>query len=129
MIRTPLRRQRKVKDSEKGVAFVVLDGGREVCTKSNAGRVAYYRRTYDMEVRQNEICPLCKRMFYTECGIPTFDHQDGRTAGRKDERLLMEDGVTWRNAALCGECNCKKGSVRYAWTASNQEYKPVKKAL
>lgn len=114
MIR-PLRRSRRVKESEKGVAFILLDGGREVCTQSTAGRKEYKRRTLQMAERQNNLCAIC-RLPFTRWHPPTFEHSDGRTAGHRDERT-EKDGKPY-NAATHGICNRAKGSRRYAWFGS-----------
>lgn len=122
MIR-PLRRSRRVKESEKGVAFIVLDGSREVCTKSTAGRKEYKRRTLKMADDQGWFCAMCDTPF-TERDPPTFDHQDNRTAGNKDERTEI-DGHRY-NAAVHGMCNRNAGSVRWHWNESNEYVEVVR---
>lgn len=86
--------------------------GREACTQSTAGLREYDRRTWEMTKRQGYACAMCEKAF-TEYRRPTFDHADGRTSGNLDERIT-KDGQ-WYNAALCMECNGRKGSRKFHW--------------
>jgi hypothetical protein len=45
-----------------------------------------------------------------------FDHEAGRGANGKhrDDRIYHKDG-SWRNAALCSNCNTWKASRRFKW--------------
>ena len=84
----------------------------------------YEARTWEMAKRQGYACALCGKAF-TEHRRPTFEHQDGRTKNRRDDRVIV-DG-RWKNAAAHGECNCRKGSKRYAWNEEQTEYQEVKR--
>lgn len=90
-----------------------MPDGREVCQPTKIGRVEYQRRLGVMAIRQNFLCAICGQ--YPGFAKETFDHQDGRGSGgsHRDDRIEI-DGK-WHNAALCSDCNTRKGSVRYHW--------------
>lgn len=98
--------------------------GREECIATVEGKQEYDRRRDEMAKRQRGICPCCYRPLGNDV---TFDHQAGRTSGRKDERLWTPDGSAWMNAAVHLGCNGKMGSVRHHWTAGNTAYVPLGK--
>lgn len=87
--------------------------GREICNRNAAGTAEYKRRVAEMAERQGDRCAACHWPFDGHLGPPTFEHQDGRTAGHRDERI-EKDGK-WYNAALHGVCNGLKGSRRFHW--------------
>lgn len=95
-------------------------GGREVCSRTAAGRKEYDKRRGQLEDRQKHKCAICGNWNMNM----EFDHQAGRgaNAGHRDDRILDEDG-NWMNAALCTRCNTKKGSKRYEWR--NKQYVQV----
>lgn len=88
--------------------------GREVCNqKAKAGRQEYYTRTLQMLNRQAGRCAICHNpliFLWVQ-----FDHQEGRGSGggHRDDRIEIHG--QWHNAALCSDCNTRKGSVRYYW--------------
>jgi hypothetical protein len=100
-------------------AFITR-GKKEICTKSEAGKREYKARTEELERRQDFKCAICQRVFL----VMTFDHEAGRGAGKRDDRVLDEKGK-WMNAALCMSCNGFKGSRRYRWIEG--QYVPVTK--
>lgn len=99
---------------------------REVCNMKTAeGKRMYKDRLYEMEVRQGFTCAICTRI---AGGRMEFDHQDGRGAngGHRDDAITDFKGG-WINAALCHDCNTKKGSKRYAWI--DGKYVPRKEVI
>ena len=108
----------KPKDIKKQPEAVkVFASGREVCNlRVKAGADEYQRRKLAMWDRQGRRCALqithiCKqrqgRWLVTDV---TFDHSNGRGAGKQDDRIEV-NGVQ-QNAAVCHWCNCDKGSRR-----------------
>jgi hypothetical protein len=104
--------------------YPIVDGvqtmpdGKEICADTVAGRKKYKERTRAMVIRQGFRDPISgKPLQFWEA---TFDHQFGRTVGKRDDRIVV-DGEWW-NAALSLESNTLKGSKRYSW--QNGEYKP-----
>lgn len=88
----------------------IFPNGREVCNMASAeGRRTYRSRTLDMWRRQDQICAFCSLWMYK----PTFDHEQGRTVGKQDDRI--EVNGKWKNAAICEHCNILKGSRRFKW--------------
>jgi hypothetical protein len=86
----------------------VFDDGREVLNrKTVVGRLTYKARTVRMEERQCGICPECAQVLVR----PTFDHENGRgmNGAKRDDRIELPNGE-WINAAVCWDCNTKKGS-------------------
>lgn len=79
----------------------------------------YKHRTWEMNDRQNDLCAICGLWM----ARPTFDHEAGRGAGKRDDRI--EAGGHWQNAAVHEHCNGLKGSKRYKW--QNGVYREVKK--
>lgn len=104
---------------KRSQAVIVYSDGRERCTGTAAGLREYDTRRKDMGLRQEKRCAICKYG-----GFLSFDHEAGRGMGgsKRDDRILHDDG-TWRNAALCLDCNSKKGSRPYHWVGA--EYLPV----
>ena len=70
-----------------------------------------------MVMRQHGICALCPEPFnrFVDLLMTEFEHQrpKGMGCAFTDDRILMEDGVTWRNAAAHAKCNSVKGSRHY----------------
>ena len=77
------------------------------------GRAEYKRRKEAMWERQKGIC--CLYGFLPECPgklllkQATFEHEDGRGAGKRDDRISLPDG-TWINGVSHLLCNGAKGS-------------------
>ncbi len=69
-----------------------------------AGRTRYAANRDSMWVRDDGICCICKR-FVMRCEA-TFEHGNGRTAGKRDDRPIAANGVAH------GDCNSEKGSKR-----------------
>lgn len=92
----------------KPPAVTIMPNGQEICSPTPAGKKEYRRRTLAMRTRQNELCRWCgKWMSETDC---TFDHEEGRTVGRRDERIFANGRK--QNAALHFICNGLRGSSR-----------------
>jgi hypothetical protein len=121
----------KPKDKPKIILPVkVMRDGREICAKGidaagREGAAEYKSRTRKMWTRQKGIC--CLYGYCPDCPGPmaleeaTFDHEDGRGGGRRDDRIELPDG-TWINGACHGPCNGWKGSRRIDYNAAgNQE--------
>ena len=97
----------------------VFPGGREVCQtrldhpEGAEGRAEYKRRKEAMWKRQKGIC--CLYGFLPECPgkleikLATFEHEDGRGGGKRDDRISLPDG-TWINGVSHLMCNSLKGS-------------------
>lgn len=96
----------------------IMPDGREICSKTKAGREEYQSRTVQMAIRQLGICALGPHPLID----PTFDHERSRGGGQRDDRITNPDG-SWKNAAVCWFCNGNKGSRRYEWR--NGKYQPV----
>jgi hypothetical protein len=95
-------------------AVKVYPSGREVCSKSKAGRDEYRRRVQTMWQRQGgrrglQISEYCKSVGgFMRLEESTFEHVDGRGGGKRDDRI-EKDGKPY-NLAACGICNFLKGS-------------------
>jgi hypothetical protein len=97
----------------------VFPGGREVCEtrldkpEGAEGRAEYKRRKEAMWKRQKGIC--CLYGFLPECPgkleikLATFEHENGRGGGKRDDRISLPDG-TWINGVSHLMCNSLKGS-------------------
>ena len=97
----------------------VFPAGREVCQtrldhpEGAEGRAEYKRRKEAMWERQKGIC--CLYGFLPECPgkleikLATFEHEDGRGGGKRDDRISLPDG-TWINGVSHLMCNSLKGS-------------------
>lgn len=97
--------------------------GKEICVQRTAsGRREYKKRTNDMWSRQRGICPICTKLMHS--WEATFEHEDGRGAGKHDDRIwkkvdicddsgaVIEVIKTPYNFAVHGMCNSEKGSKR-----------------
>jgi hypothetical protein len=85
-------------------------GDREVCLANAAGRAEYKLRKMRMWQRQSGLCSLCHRpVSLVQC---EFEHAEGRTAGRRDDRIVDENGQPI-NSVVHPACNRKKGSKHF----------------
>jgi hypothetical protein len=110
------------------MAFKTMDDGREICftfgmvKESFKGRKEYRRRTEAMWERQRGVC--CLHGHIPECPGPlllseaTFEHEKGRTAGKRDDRIEV-DGQ-WINGAAHLICNQLKGSRFIDYNAAHK---------
>lgn len=111
----------KPKDSPPPLreVFKTMPDGREIIpngftTKgySPAALREYKRRVKEMWERQGGMC--CLDGFFDECPgrlllkEATFEHEHGRTGGKRDDRIVV-DGI-WKNGAAHLLCNSWKGS-------------------
>ena len=102
-------------------AFKKLPDGREICftvgrvTQSARGRKEYKRRTLAMLERQGGRCclegyaPMCLGLLLAKDA--TFEHENGRGGGKRDDRISLPGGK-WINGAAHTVCNQWKGSRR-----------------
>lgn len=95
--------------------LVKYDDGREICNLSKSAGLGEYRlRIFLMWVRQDGWC--CNCGYRLKLSEATFEHEDGRTKARRDDRIAIfnEDGhfVRHLNGASHPHCNCKRGSRR-----------------
>ena len=115
----------KPKDKKKvREPMKVFPDGREILDlKTKAGSDEYQRRKLAMWERQGRRCALqitdiCKQRQgrWSKDDI-TYDHENGRGAGKQDDRILvMRDGkLVWQNSAVCWFCNSAKGSRRMSY--------------
>ncbi len=111
-------------------ALRVMPDGREICNttgkrRTKEGVEEYKRRLDAMVKRQKGICCLCGYSDF--CGpngslfrcIPTFEHENGRSAGKRDDRIELPDG-TWINGAAHLQCNNWKGSRKIPYNAGKR---------
>lgn len=109
----------------------VMPDGREILNKGTlAGRKEYRDRTMRMVERQHSRC--CLEGHIPECPgylkhrDATFEHEDGRSGGRQDDRIELPDG-RWINGAAHWICNQLKGSRRIPYNdAHNAEISAAK---
>jgi hypothetical protein len=121
----------KPKDARepKAPAFKKFDDGREVCytvgtvKDSVIGRAEYSRRARSMWERQNRICclfghaPNCPGTLAVN--EITFEHQNGRGGGKRDDRIEI-DGK-WINGAAHLLCNQWKSSRSVDYNTALQQ--------
>ena len=112
----------KPKDVKKPKpAIRIFADGREVCDlTTKAGSDEYHRRKWEMRTRQNNRC--CLEGHVEGCSgflakvDTTFEHEDGRTGGKRDDRIERLNPKTgkmeWINGAAHFWCNTRKGSRR-----------------
>lgn len=93
----------------KIIGVKVFPDGREICGKDAAGQREYRRRRLLMRDRQNELCCLCGQWMAED--EASFEHEAGRTAGRRDDRIELPDGRRI-NGASHSLCNYARGSKR-----------------
>lgn len=95
--------------------------GREICDqKSKLGRDTYHDRKLKMWVRQGKRCALQITDICRERGGRwpqdeiQFDHENGRTSSKHDDRIWIQDLKTGElrraNGSVCPWCNSAKGS-------------------
>lgn len=112
------RKERKAKDIPKvsrkrsptkgRTEWGWVRGEREICDLTRvAGQERYEAAKDAMWERDHGLCCICHK-FVMRCEA-TFEHGNGRTAGKRDDRPTNENGVAH------GECNSAKGSKR-GWT-------------
>ena len=118
---------------------VFLDGREILDLKTKAGADEYQRRKLAMWERQGSRCILqitdiCKqRKGRWPKDETTYDHFNGRGAGKQDDRILVpilneegnpktgEDGkplMKEQNAAVCWFCNSARGSRRIQYNSA-----------
>jgi hypothetical protein len=114
----------KPKDIKHVIPFMkVFPDGREILNvRVKAGLDEYIRRKLEMWDRQGRRCALqmteiCKqRQGRWPQDEITFDHFNGRSAGKHDDRIYLLDPKTgkmvWSNSSVCSWCNCARGSRR-----------------
>lgn len=84
-------------------------GGREVCNlKTRAGKQIYRDRVTAMLERQKGLCCNCRKPLARE--EATFEHENGRGAGKRDDRILVKGKPI--NGASHLICNSQRGSKR-----------------
>jgi 5-methylcytosine-specific restriction endonuclease McrA len=101
------------REAQVGTAIRITRDGKDICLRSAEGRTEYKRRTLEMAQRQGLRCAICGSRFDGWLGDPTFDHEAGRSAGKRDDSI--EVNGEWHNAALHRVCNQLKGSRAYTW--------------
>lgn len=104
---------RRIKrEKMRGLAVKVMPDGKERCLDNDAGRREYALRRNAMAERQNWICGCgCGNRMVSYPGSVfsvTFEHVDGRGAGRRDDRIEI-DGTPY-NKAFSWSCNIRAGS-------------------
>lgn len=99
--------------------------GREVCRRDTiVGRALYRGRTLDMLKRQKGrcclefYCPTCTGFLKKE--EASFEHEDGRGGGKRDDRIVLPDG-RWINGAAHVLCDGWKGSRFIDYNRSLQD--------
>jgi hypothetical protein len=97
-------------------ALYIYQSGRQACRQDTPeGRWLYRVRTISMVWRQGRRC--CLEAWAPGCpgalreADATFEHENGRTSGKRDDRPELPDG-TWINGAAHGICNSWKSSRR-----------------
>jgi hypothetical protein len=87
-----------------------MEDGREICLQNEAGRAEYKHRKMLCWQRQHGICSLGNHpVSLIEC---TFEHAQGRTSGKRDDRIIDEHGQPI-NSVACKKCNNAKGSRHF----------------
>jgi len=87
-----------------------MEDGREICLQNEAGRAEYKQRKMLLWQRQNGFCSLCQKpVSLVDC---TFEHAQGRTSGRRDDRIVDEHGKPI-NGIAHKSCNQRKGSAHF----------------
>ena len=122
----------KPKDKPKLLTepFKVMPDGREICyvvgtvAQSLKGRAEYRKRVSAMWERQKGVCCLygwldcCPgELSFSEA---TFEHENGRSGGRRDDRISLPNG-DWINGAAHGLCNSAKGSRRIPYNRARNQ--------
>jgi hypothetical protein len=109
-------------------AVIYYPDGREVCNiRTTAGTVEYKKRVSLMVQRQKDIC--CLYGFCPHCPqvltgyVSTFEHENGRGGGKRDDRIELPDG-RWINGAAHVVCNQWKGSRRIKYNGNSPSSQP-----
>lgn len=103
-------------------AVKIFRDGREVCnTRTVSGQREYKRRIAAMMKRQGGLCCNCQILIV---GKPTFEHENGRGAGKQDDRIEV-DGKP-QNGASHWVCNYERGSKRTPIWHGSPETVPAK---
>jgi hypothetical protein len=94
---------------------VIFRGDREICNPGTPGGCAEYKwRVLLMWIRQDGIC--CNCPYPLALKDATFEHENGRTSGRRDDRIALfdVDGSFLRhlNGVSHLACNSRRGSRR-----------------
>jgi hypothetical protein len=106
-------KSKRIGTHRKVEAIKVYPDGREVFNlRTVEGQALYRRRVYEMAIRQDFVCGICKKGELLNAYSATFEHEDGRgmNGGHRDDRI-MKDGKPY-NCAAHSWCNVKKGSKR-----------------
>jgi len=122
--RIPLAIPRPGEMKKEPVAVKVFRDGREQCNLlCKEGADEYQRRKWAMRDRQKNRC--CLEGIIPDCpGFlakvdTTFEHEFGRTGGKRDDRIERPNPETgemeWINGASHFWCNSKKGSRRITY--------------
>lgn len=96
-------------------AVIVKRGGREICNPATPeGRAEYFWRKLLMLIRQEGFCCNCPYLLRIE--DMTFEHENGRGAAKRDDRIALmdDDGRFLRhiNGVSHADCNQRRGSRR-----------------
>ncbi len=79
----------RVKDflKEKVLPYRVMGDGREICSKTSAGKKEYFRRKLERWVMDKGLCCLCGQPIVAE--QLTYEHPNGRGfgGGTRDDRV------------------------------------------
>lgn len=102
------RRKRDLFFKPEVEAVQIGEGGKEVCSDTLAGQKEYKRRVELMWRRQHGLCCNCRLPL--ELSKATFEHENGRGAGKRDDRLEVNGKPT--NGASHEICNGERGSKR-----------------
>lgn len=104
--------------------IIVRGDGKEICNPATPGGMFEYAwRVLLMWVRQDGRCCNCREEL--SLSESTFEHEDGRGAGKRDDRIAIFDPKSGRlerhqNGASHGWCNTKRGSRRTPiWHGNN----------
>lgn len=114
--RTPIRKRERPRRTRPELFFQrepwivdVKPDGREICNdKTVAGREEYKSRVRMMLRRQNGKCCNCQKPLYV--GNATFEHENGRSVARRDDRIEIDGQPV--NGASHLSCNSERGSKR-----------------
>lgn len=96
-------------------AVIIRRDGKEVCNVViPEGYAEYHWRVLLMWIRQEGVCCNCRLPLALKDA--TFEHENGRGASKRDDRIALYDEngrfVRHINGASHGECNRNRGSRR-----------------
>lgn len=105
----PRRKRPELFSKRKVEPVRVMEDGREICNMATRhGRNVYTDRILAMHERQKGLCCNClKPLNFWEA---TFEHEFGRTGGRRDDRIKADGRRI--NGASHAICNTERGSKR-----------------